>query len=237
MEHLEWPFATEDEGEILVAIAHIESLLNSGQLPASVPVIIKDVDQVGPHHARSNDYPHGSFAQIHGQNIIAGTVGGSILSHNIINLADPVVHQGVDTLVEHKIDAETIKKREDFLNWISKLDFQATQSDTSAKHTAGTGDWFLKQQDFVDWKDGKTKFLWCPGIPGAGKTVLSSIIVEHLHGAILQPKIAVICIYFDYKQQEEQSPTQLLGNILKQLIQQHSVFSNHLVTLHRTCLS
>ncbi|KAJ7579796.1 hypothetical protein C8J56DRAFT_1104779, partial [Mycena floridula] len=142
--------------------------------------------------------------------------------------------------MERAIDAETIKKRQEFLNWISKLDFQATQSETFTKHTAGTGNWFLKQQDFVDWKDGKTKFLWCPGIhewTGAGKTILSSVIVEHLHSAILQHKIAVICIYFDYRRQEEQTPTQLLGSILKQLVQQHPSISDHLVILHKTCLS
>ncbi|KAJ7589356.1 hypothetical protein C8J56DRAFT_784927, partial [Mycena floridula] len=128
-------------------------------------------------------------------------------------------------------------KRKEFLEWISKLDFQATQKETFARHATGTGDWFLKQQQFVDWKDGKTKFLWCPGIPGAGKTILSSIIVEHLRSAILQPKIAVICIYCDYRQQEEQTPSQLLGSVLKQLVQQHPVLSDHLLTLHKTCLS
>ncbi|KAJ7576066.1 hypothetical protein C8J56DRAFT_800653, partial [Mycena floridula] len=124
-------------------------------------------------------------------------------------------------------------KREEFQNWISELDFQATQNETFAKHTAGTGDWFLKKQEFVDWKDGRTRFLWCPGIPGAGKTVLS----QHLRRTVLQPDTAVICIYCDYKQQEKQTPAQLLGNILKQLVQQHPSISDHLVTLHKTCLS
>ncbi|KAJ7581712.1 hypothetical protein C8J56DRAFT_793374 [Mycena floridula] len=135
--------------------------------------------------------------------------------------------------VEKDTHSTSAKKRDEFLNWISKFDFRATQSETLAKHTAGTGDWFLKKQEFVDWKDGKSKFLWCPGIPGAGKTILS----QHLQGAVLQPKIAVICIYFDYKRQEEQTPTQLLGSILKQLVQQHPSISDHLVTLHQSCLS
>ncbi|KAJ7589260.1 hypothetical protein C8J56DRAFT_784837, partial [Mycena floridula] len=130
-----------------------------------------------------------------------------------------------------------VKKHKEFLEWISKLDFQATQNETFAKHATGTGDWFLKQQEFVDWKDGKTKFLWCPGIPGAGKTILSSIIVEHLRSAILQPKIAVICIYCDYRQQEAQNPIQLLGSVLKQLAQQHPVLSDHLLALHKKYLS
>ncbi|KAJ7581678.1 hypothetical protein C8J56DRAFT_895265 [Mycena floridula] len=204
MAHPKWPFSAEDEGEVVAAIARIESLLNSGQPPASGLATTEGVDQ--------------------------GTVGGHMFSYNTINAADPAVRQGVDTLVEYKNDAETIKKREEFLNWISKLDFQAIQHETFTKHAAGTGDWFLKHQDFVDWRDGKTRFLWCPGIPGAGKTILSQ-------GAVLHPKIAIICIYCDYKRQEEQTPTQLLGSILKQLVQQHPSISDHLVTLHQSCLS
>ncbi|KAJ7593601.1 hypothetical protein C8J56DRAFT_418216 [Mycena floridula] len=174
----------------------------------------------------------------HVDNNVTGNIDGSFFSNNSIHFdADPAVHQGVDTLVEHAIDADTIKKRQEFLSWISNLDFQTTQNETFAKHTAETGDWFLKREEFVDWKDGKTKFLWCPGIPGAGKTILTSIVVEHLHSTILQPKIAVICIYCDYRQQEKHTPTQLLGSILKQLVQQHSSISDHLLTLHQTCRS
>ncbi|KAJ7589399.1 hypothetical protein C8J56DRAFT_33442 [Mycena floridula] len=209
MEHLEWPFAAEDEGDILKAIAHIESLLKSVQSPASVPVVVNARD------------------------VQLGTVNGPAFSNNTVNQADPAVRRKVDILTKHVIDAETTKKHKEFLEWISKLDFQATQNETFAKHAVGTGDWFLKQQKFVDWKDGKTKLLWCPGIPGAGKTILSSIIVEHLCSAISEPKIAVICIYCDYRRQEEQTPTQLLGSVLKQLVQQHPVLSDHLLALHK----
>ncbi|KAJ7589196.1 hypothetical protein C8J56DRAFT_722172, partial [Mycena floridula] len=129
-------------------------------------------------------------------------------------------------------------KRKEFLKWISKLDFQATQNETFAKHAPGTGDWFLKQQKFVDWKDGKTKFLWCPGISGAGKTILSQVYTTLIFlQADSFPKIAVICIYCDYRQQQEQTPIQLLGSVLKQLVQQHLVLSDHLLALHETCLS
>ncbi|KAJ7581669.1 ankyrin repeat-containing domain protein [Mycena floridula] len=187
MAHPKWPFSAEDEGEVVAAIAHIESILNSGQPPASGLATTEGVDQAALNHAKSDAYAPGSSMQINAQNIQAGTVGGHMFSYNTINAADPAVRQGVDTLVEYKNDAETIKKREDFLNWISKLDFQAIQHETFAKHAAGTGDWFLKHQDFVDWKDGKTRFLWCPGIPGAGKTILSqSCLSQSAHPSITE---------------------------------------------------
>ncbi|KAJ7593607.1 hypothetical protein C8J56DRAFT_776340, partial [Mycena floridula] len=124
----------------------------------------------------------------------------------------------------------------EFLNWISKLDFQATQNETFAKHIAGTGDWFLKRQEFVDWKDGKKKSLWCPGIPGAGKTILSSVIIDHLQ-SLSGSTIAVLYIYCNYTRQSDQTPTQLLGSLLKQLVQHHSSISEHLLTLHTKCSS
>ncbi|KAJ7593584.1 hypothetical protein C8J56DRAFT_1160444 [Mycena floridula] len=235
MERLEWPFAAEDEQEIAAAIIHIESQLNGAEPePISLSVTTREGAPDQSLTARVATYASGSSVHFNVDHTVTGDIDGSFFSNNNIHFdADPSVRQGVDTLVEHAIDTDKSKKRQQFLNWISKLDFEATQNETFAKHTAGTGDWFLRHQDFVDWKDGKTRFLWCPGIPGAGKTILSSIIVEHLRSAILQPKIAVICIYCDYKRQEEQTPTQLLGIILKQLVQQHSSISDHLVMLHK----
>ncbi|KAJ7589372.1 hypothetical protein C8J56DRAFT_32988 [Mycena floridula] len=79
MEHLEWPFAAEDEGDILKDIAHIESLLESGQSPASVPVVVNARD------------------------VQLGTVNGPAFSNNTINQADPAVRRKVDILTKHVI--------------------------------------------------------------------------------------------------------------------------------------
>jgi hypothetical protein len=58
--------------------------------------------------------------------------------------------------------------------------------------------------------------LWCYGIPGAGKTVLaSSVIQEALRHS--SPNIAVAFFYCDYKIAETQDPKSILGSIVKQL--------------------
>ncbi|KAJ7576596.1 hypothetical protein C8J56DRAFT_870409 [Mycena floridula] len=131
------------------------------------------------------------------------------------------------------MDTERIQKRKEFLVWISKLDFEATQIKTFAKHAPGTGDWFFKKPEFVDWRDGKTKFLWSPGIPGAGKTILSSIIIDHLQ-SFSMPDLAVLYIYCDYTRQSDQTPTQLLGSLLKQLVQHQSSISDHILDLYNS---
>ncbi|KAJ7584536.1 ankyrin repeat-containing domain protein [Mycena floridula] len=232
MEQPGWPFTQNNEQTITAAIAHIESQLSSPQPELlSSPIPTKDVDP-----AVVTTYANGSSVHFHADHI-TGNIEGSFLSNNNIQFdADPAVRQGVDNLVERAIDAATIKKRKKFLDWISKLDFQATQMETFAKHSPGTGDWFLKKPEFVDWRDGKTKFLWCPGIPGAGKTILSSIIIDHLR-SISGPAPAVLYIYCDYTHQSDQTPTQLLGSMLKQLVQYCPSISDHLLALHASYLA
>ncbi|PMD44746.1 hypothetical protein L207DRAFT_552817 [Hyaloscypha variabilis F] len=46
----------------------------------------------------------------------------------------------------------------------------------------GTGKWLLRDATFAEWIDGSekpTKPIWLQGIPGAGKTYLSSTVIDH----------------------------------------------------------
>jgi hypothetical protein len=70
--------------------------------------------------------------------------------------------------------------RKKILDWLSPIDYMELQSDTFHKRQKGTGEWFLKSAPFIEWLEGKNKTLFCPGIPGAGKTMVASIVVNHL---------------------------------------------------------
>ncbi|KAK7955886.1 uncharacterized protein PG986_005108 [Apiospora aurea] len=60
------------------------------------------------------------------------------------------------------------------LDWISPLDFLALQRASQRQPLRGTGEWFLNNPQIRGWCDGRTKAVWCHGIPGAGKTVLAT---------------------------------------------------------------
>lgn len=64
---------------------------------------------------------------------------------------------------------------------------------------------------------GINQTLFCPGIPGAGKTVLTSIVVNHLQSAFNHPKIGIAYIYFNYKRRDEQKVVNVLESFIKQL--------------------
>jgi hypothetical protein len=55
------------------------------------------------------------------------------------------------------------------------------QSDFIAQREEGTGEWLLKSIEFQQWLAQTNQTLFCPGMPGAGKTITSSIVINHLH--------------------------------------------------------
>jgi hypothetical protein len=65
--------------------------------------------------------------------------------------------------------------------------------------------------------------LFCPGIPGAGKTILTSIVVDDLITRFQNdPTISIAYIYCNFRQKDEQKIDDLLASLLKQLAQSQS---------------
>jgi hypothetical protein len=60
--------------------------------------------------------------------------------------------------------------------------------------------------------------LFCPGIPGAGKTILTSIVIDHLHTLFNgHPKFCTAYLYCNFRRQDEQRVEELVANLVKQL--------------------
>ncbi|KAF9885377.1 hypothetical protein FE257_012995 [Aspergillus nanangensis] len=103
------------------------------------------------------------------------------------------------------------------LNWISDLDHGLQLSDYLSRCTPETGAWFLESAEFNEWLAGPQQLLFCPGIPGAGKTMISSIVVDHLHRVFRNEKrVGIAFAFIGY--QTQMSYLDLLRGLLKQLI-------------------
>ncbi|KAL9099156.1 MAG: hypothetical protein Q9163_005305 [Psora crenata] len=111
--------------------------------------------------------------------------------------------------------------RRNLESWLSKIDFNARQQEILRARTPGTGEWLLESPLFQLWVGSEgCKRMWCPGIPGGGKTVMSSMIVDHLTSKFKSSaRIAVTCLFCNYKEQSEQTAEAFLANLIKQLIQ------------------
>ncbi|KIX98300.1 uncharacterized protein Z520_05601 [Fonsecaea multimorphosa CBS 102226] len=103
--------------------------------------------------------------------------------------------------------------------WLSSLDFAVKQVDFVNRRQVGTGEWFLSDPRFQQWLTGEERTLWCPGLPGAGKTILSSMVVDWLESQHQGTDTAVIYLYCNYKEEEIQTAQNLIGSLLKQAVQ------------------
>jgi len=66
------------------------------------------------------------------------------------------------------------------LNWLAPFDYVPQQHDFLKQRQAGTGQWLLESTEFRSWVETKKQTLFCPGILGAGNTILILIIIKEL---------------------------------------------------------
>jgi hypothetical protein len=104
------------------------------------------------------------------------------------------------------------------LDWISPLDFSVQQNLAFKTRQQGTGLWFLNSPEFQHWLSEPRQVLFCPGIPGAGKTVMSSIVIDFLNKKVEKDsEMKVAFLFCSYQSQHAQQPADLLSSILRQL--------------------
>ncbi|KAJ4132749.1 hypothetical protein NW754_015563 [Fusarium falciforme] len=112
----------------------------------------------------------------------------------------------------------------EILDWLTPFDYASIQREHFSRSLAGTCRWFLGSDNFQQWLDTTDQTLFCTGIPGAGKTILASIVVNHLQECSRdEPTVGLAYVYCDYERQEEQTPDHMFASILKQLAQRYSL--------------
>lgn len=83
---------------------------------------------------------------------------------------------------------------------------------------AGTGMWFLNEKAVQNWRDNEKQLLYCPGMPGAGKTVMSSVIIEWLTQSFANDEnIVTTYFFFDFRRQL--TFYEILGALVRQIWQ------------------
>ncbi|KAJ7576469.1 ankyrin repeat-containing domain protein [Mycena floridula] len=125
-----------------------------------------------------------------------------------------------------------------FSEWMSPIDFQATQQSYFATCAPGTGHWLRADIEFQRWTASQIKTIWCPGNPGVGKTMLAYVIFHvssrFLMNELDQSGVGVICIFFDYHTSSSQTVAEIFGSVIQQLLIDSSSISESLKSLHTT---
>jgi Cdc6-like AAA superfamily ATPase len=126
------------------------------------------------------------------------------------------------------------QERRVIVDWLTPIDYASQQSDFILARQEGTGEWLLKSSEFQDWVSQSKQTLFCPGIPGAGKTMITSIVIEHLHTRFQNDSsIGITYLYCNFRRQHEQKPENLLASLLKQLVQEQPSIPESINSLHK----
>lgn len=115
-------------------------------------------------------------------------------------------------------EAQSQQEHTTMIEWLSQTDSPAQQHDIISRRQNNTGQWFLDTTDLKRWLAGSDKTLFCPGIPGAGKTMMSAIIIDHLCRKVSSESVGVAYLFCNYKRQADQNPSGLFAALLKQLV-------------------
>jgi hypothetical protein len=120
--------------------------------------------------------------------------------------------------------------------WLSAPDPSINYRKAHRQRQAETGLWLLESAEFKAWEEDARSRLWLHGIPGCGKTVLSSTIVEDLlrHCGNDCGKV-IAYFYFDFKDAQKQEPEQMLRSLLDQLSQRSIRTFESIDTLYLNC--
>ena len=135
----------------------------------------------------------------------------------------------VVTLMQKQED----QSRHTILQWITTIDYAPQQSDFISRRQAGTGQWLLDSAEFNAWRQTSKQILFCPGIPGAGKSILTSIVVEEINARFENDgSVGIAYLYCDFRRQHEQKLTDLFASLLKQLLQEQPFLPDSVKTLY-----
>jgi len=135
----------------------------------------------------------------------------------LLSWVSSVVEDGISRLNQRQDDQE----RRAIIDWLTPIDYASQQSDFISRRQEGTGMWLLNSDEFQEWLGQSKKTLFCPGIPGAGKTMMTSIVVDFLNVKFEKdPGVAIAYTYCNYQLQQTQRPEDLLSSLLKQLVQE-----------------
>ncbi|KAK4868449.1 hypothetical protein LT330_007171 [Penicillium expansum] len=136
--------------------------------------------------------------------------------------------------LEHLNQRQESTEESCILDWLSAVDYTLQQSDLLDRRQEGTGLWLLASEEYKHWLCTHRATLFCPGIPGAGKTICSAILVDDLITHYEDKlDVGIAYIYCNFNRQDEQKAQDLLSSLLKQLSQKRTSLPDAVKDLYK----
>ncbi|KAF4901126.1 Vegetative incompatibility protein HET-E-1 [Colletotrichum fructicola] len=130
-------------------------------------------------------------------------------------------------------DEQTSRREREILDWLTATDYAPQQRDHLSRRYTGTNQWLLDSDEYKSWVSGQNQTIICPGMPGAGKTIMASVVVDDLsHRYHDDSDVGIAYVYCNFKDQERQNHYDMLSSITKQLAQCRSPIPSSLKELY-----
>ncbi|KAL9079932.1 MAG: hypothetical protein Q9157_001224 [Trypethelium eluteriae] len=116
---------------------------------------------------------------------------------------------------------EKVERRQRLLGYLSTTDYRGAHQRLQDLREPDTGVWLLSEGIFLNWiKEPRPSCLCLYGIPGSGKTILSTNVFDTLLSAFKKPRSAACHFYCDYSDQSTLGTRNLFGGMIRQLMEQ-----------------
>ncbi|TFK25936.1 ankyrin [Coprinopsis marcescibilis] len=156
-----------------------------------------------------------------GPHVLQGAQQVQIInSHLTIAGGDIIYHSSSGGAASTIANDELLCK---ILEWLIKLNFRSVLAENLAKRTPGTGRWVIDSDWFREWLMNLLGgVVWGTGMPGAGKTVIACIVIEHIQKLIAESESNDVCLLFAFcRYTERLMVIDILLALLRQLLERH----------------
>ncbi|KAI0860616.1 hypothetical protein F4860DRAFT_199063 [Xylaria cubensis] len=137
------------------------------------------------------------------------------------SLAEPLRH--IDKRVKTILDQESEKERTEMLDIFSNAAFGDQHHRRTKSRTKGTGTWLLTHPKFQDWEtSSSSSILWLTGKMGAGKSVLTSNVVDRywVKGSSEDKPINEGFAFFYYSKNDQELKGDPVAHVLASFLRQ-----------------
>ena len=204
---LRWPFDKKDYEETLRDIRMFCQWIQLALTIENNELLSETLNAVNAASAVNSQYKE-VLTQVQGM-----FKNGSGLADYILLCAHGIVDSVCDLTT-----SDRNKQRDDMLDWLSDLEPSQTHQRVFASRVEGTCQWFLNDVPFSTWHSDGPKLLIAHGAPGCGKTILTSVVIDHL-SKVSKDRIGLAYLYFDHAQAQRYTAEEVVFCLIKQICQ------------------
>lgn len=123
------------------------------------------------------------------------------------------------------------QEHKDILKWLSDDDYnyhKNYQSHLVRNRQPGTRKWLLGSDEWKSWLKSAGQTLYCPGIPGSGKTFTTAMVIENIGSMSEDHGWVFAYVFCNYQRHRENMCEILLRSLLRMVLEQTQEISDEI---------